>query len=193
MKKAKNFFNNLWIWYFSCGGFMIAEFSIQTNMALFLEQNKVGDRSLAGLVISFVTIGGKLVSIFLARLDILLRKFLIVILLLGMSVGFLVLSLTTMVPLIIVSVFLIGTGAVLAPMVFIKILDSVESHQADQAIAITMSFMFFGQFVCPLVHDNIRKLLNNDAIQFQFVFLSVAVIVTLGINVFLNTKKIIKY
>src|SRR5699024_11251149 len=39
------------------GGIMLAYYSISTNIALFLEQNEIGGATLAGLVVSFTTVG----------------------------------------------------------------------------------------------------------------------------------------
>lgn len=171
------------------GGVMIANFAIQTNMALFLEQNNIGGPSLAGVVISFITVGGMLTNLFLARLDELFGKYFITMMLLGMGIAFMLLSVSTVLPLIIISVSLVGFGGALLPLLTVKAFDRVEPHQADQTVAITISFVFLGQFISPIVLDTIGKLFNNNDVQFKYAFLSVVILIIVAINVFLLIRK----
>ena len=94
------------------GGIMLAYYSVATNMALFLEQNKIGGSTLAGTIVSFTTVGGMITSIFLVQLEMTFKKFVIPVMLFGMGVAFLFLSFTSSVPLVILSVCLIGFGKV---------------------------------------------------------------------------------
>src|SRR5699024_7782362 len=124
------------------GGIMLAYYSISTNIALFLEQNEIGGATLAGLVVSFTTVGGMINSLSL-------------VILIFCLVGF-------------------GQGS-LFPILVLKALDSVPLHQADQAVAMTSSFTFLGQFLSPVVLDGIGKLANTDNIRFQYGTLSVVI------------------
>lgn len=171
------------------GGVMIANFAIQTNMALFLEQNNIGGPSLAGVVISFITVGGMITNLFLARLDELFGKFFITIMLLGMGIAFMILSVSTVLPLIIISVSLVGIGGALLPLLTVKAFDHVEPHQADQTVAITISFVFLGQFISPIALDSIGKLFNNNDVQFKYAFLSVVILIIAVINLILLIRK----
>src|SRR5699024_1913121 len=65
------------------GGIMLAYYSISTKIALFLEQNKIGGATLAGLVVSFTTVGGMITSLSLVHIEMALKKFVIPVMLLG--------------------------------------------------------------------------------------------------------------
>ncbi|MCZ2259678.1 MFS transporter [Sporosarcina sp. G11-34] len=165
------------------GGIMLAYYSIATNIAIYLEQSNLGGTTLAGTVISFTTVGGMITSLFLVQIESAFKKLVIPIMLLGMAVAFLLLTFTHSVPLIIVSVCLIGFGqGSLFPILVLKALDSVPFHQADQAIAVTSSFTFLGQFLSPIVLDGIGKIANQANIRFQYGTLSVAFILIVLIS-----------
>lgn len=160
------------------GGIMLAYYSIATNMALYLQQNDIGGATLAGTVISFTTVGGMITSLLLVRLEVALKRFIIPIMLLGMGLAFLALSLTNMVSLVIISVCFVGFGqGALFPIIMLKALDHAAPHQADQAVALTSSFTFLGQFLSPIVLDNIGKIANNPTIRFQYGALAVFILI----------------
>lgn len=168
------------------GGIMLAYYSVATNMALYLEQNQIGGAGLAGIVISFTTVGGMITSLFLVRLEMLFKKFIIPIMLLGMGFAFLTLSFTNITILVIISVCFIGFGqGALFPIIMLRALDLVAPHHADRAVALTSSFTFLGQFLSPIVLDNVGKLLNNPTIRFQYGTLAVVILAIVFINVFL--------
>lgn len=171
------------------GGIMLAYYSVATNMALFLEQNKIGGSTLAGTIVSFTTVGGMITSIFLVQLEMTFKKFVIPVMLFGMGVAFLFLSFTSSVPLVILSVCLIGFGqGSLFPILTLKTLDSVPMFQADQAVALTSSFTFLGQFLSPIVLDGIGKAVNITSIRFQYATLSVSVLLIVVISTFFILK-----
>ncbi|MHA6261205.1 MFS transporter [Sporosarcina sp. CAU 1771] len=167
----------------SMGGIMLAYYSIATNIAIYLEQSELGGAALAGTVISFTTVGGMITSLFLVQIELVLKKYIIPIMLFGMGLAFLLLTFTHSVPIIIVSVCLIGFGqGSLFPILVLKALDSVPLHQADKAIAVTSSFTFLGQFLSPILLDGIGKLANQESIRFQYGVLSITILIIVLIS-----------
>ncbi|WP_438313009.1 MFS transporter [Sporosarcina sp. FA9] len=165
------------------GGIMLAYYSIATNIAIYLEQSELGGTALAGTVISFTTVGGMITSLLLVQIELTLKNYAIPIMLSGMGVAFLLLTFTYSVPIVMLSVCLIGFGqGSLFPILVLKALDSVPFHQADQAIAVTSSFIFLGQFLSPIVLDGIGKLANQDSIRFQYGALSVTILIIVIIS-----------
>lgn len=165
------------------GGIMLAYYSISTNMALYLEQNSMGGPVLAGTVVSFTTVGGMITSLFLFQIEFALKKFVIPGMLFGMGIAFLILTFTYNVPLVMISVCLIGFGqGSLFPLIVIKALDSVNTHQADRAVAITSSFTFLGQFLSPVILDGLGKIANNSTIRFQYGILAACILVIVMIS-----------
>lgn len=165
------------------GGVMLAYYSIATNMALFLEQNNLGGATIAGTIVAFTTVGGMITSLLLVQLEIILKKYIITVMLLGMGIAFSILTFTNSIPLVIISVALIGFGqGSLFPVLVLKVLDKVVPHHSDRAIAITSSFTFLGQFMSPLVLDGISNLAGFTAIRFQYGFLAISILIIVLIN-----------
>ncbi len=168
---------------FAMGGVMLAYYSIATNMALFLEQNNLGGATIAGTIVAFTTVGGMITSLLLVQLEIIFKKYIIPVMLLGMGLAFSILTFTNSIPLVIISVALIGFGqGSLFPVLVLKVLDRVVPHHSDRAIAITSSFTFLGQFMSPLVLDSISNLAGFTEIRFQYGFLAISILIIVLIN-----------
>lgn len=173
----------------SMGGIMLAYYSIATNIAIYLEQSNLGGAALAGTVVSFTTVGGMITSLLLVQIELTFKKLVIPIMLLGMGIAFLILTFTHSVPLVILSVCLIGFGqGSLFPILVLKALDSVPFNQADQAIAMTSSFTFLGQFLSPIVLDGIGKIANQSDIRFQYGTLSISIMIIVVISAVMILK-----
>src|SRR5699024_3409880 len=157
------------------GAVMLAYYSIATNIALYLEQNALGGATLAGTVVSFTTVGGMITSFFLVRIEMTFKQYIIPVMLTFMALAFFLLSITNLVPIVILSVCFVGFGqGALFPIITLKALDKVELHQADRVVAWTSSFTFLEQFMSPIVLDTVGKLFNQEAIRFQYTVLSIA-------------------
>src|SRR5699024_387784 len=145
------------------GGIMFAYYSMATNIAEYIEQNNLGAATLAGTVVSFTTGAGRITSLRLDKKELIFKSFIIRVMRFGMGIAFLFLTFTNSVPLVILSVCLIGFGqGSLFPVIVLKALDCVGPQHADRAVAMTSSFTFLGQFLSPVVLDGIGKIANND-------------------------------
>lgn len=172
------------------GGVMLAYYSIATNMALYLEQTKLGGATIAGTVVAFTTVGGMTTSLLLVRIESVFQKFVIPVMLFSMGLAFLLLSFTSHLSVVIISVCLVGFGqGSLFPIIVIKALDHVTMQQADRAVAITSSFTFLGQFLSPIVLDGIGKIANNTAIRFQYGTLAVIILTIVLIIMWQTIRK----
>lgn len=167
------------------GAIMLAYYSIATNIALYLEQNSLGGAALAGTVVSFTTVGGMITSLLLVRIEMTFKKFVIPVMLSGMAIAFLMLAFTNSVPIVMMSVCLVGFGqGSLFPIITIKALDRVPFHHADQAVALTSSFTFLGQFLSPVVLDGFGKIAHTDSIRFQYGTVAVTILIIVVVSVF---------
>src|SRR5699024_10226912 len=105
--------------------------------------------------------------------------------------AFLILSFTNSVPLVIISVCLVGFGqGSLCPIIVLKALDHVPLHQSDQAVALTSSCTFLGQFLSPIVLDGIGSRANHTDIRFQYgtlVTVLLIVVLIVSVNTFRST------
>lgn len=176
------------------GAVMLAYYSIATNIALYLEQNALGGATLAGTVVSFTTVGGMITSFFLVRIEMTFKQYIIPVMLTFMALAFFLLSITNLVPIVILSVCFVGFGqGALFPVITLKALDKVELHQADRVVAWTSSFTFLGQFMSPIVLDTVGKLFNQEAIRFQYTVLSIAIfliVILTFMTIFKNSRSL---
>lgn len=172
------------------GGIMLVYYAVATNMALYLEQNNLGGAALAGTVVAFTTVGGMITSLFLVRIELTLKRFVIPIMLAGMAMAFFFLSFTNSIALVIVSVCFIGFGqGALFPIITLKALNKVSLQQADRAVAYTSSFTFLGQFLSPVVLDGVGKIAQTSAIRFQYGFLSIVIAIAVAIVLFFTLRQ----
>lgn len=180
----------IYLFAFSSGSIMLIYYAISTNMALYLEQSELGGSELAGTVISCTTVGGVLTSLMLVRLQGVFRNALIPVTLAVMGIAFGGLAVSHSIPLIMMSVCLIGFGqGILFPLINIKALDLVAPEQSDKVIALISSLIYIGQFSSPLVLDSIGKLAGNPTIRFQYSTVAVSLAAAVLVLVLLKLKK----
>ncbi len=167
------------------GGIMLSYYAVAINIAIYLEQNNLGGPVLAGTVVSLTTFGGMITSFFLVQIMSVLKQYIIPVMLLCMGGAFLILSMTNTVALVMVSVCLIGFAqGSLFPVITIKALNRVKTHQTDKSIAIITSFIFIGQFLSPVVLDLISKIANQTVVRFQFGALSLMILISMVVLFF---------
>lgn len=172
---------------------MIAYFSISTNMALFLAENQLGESRLAGMIISFTTIGGMTTSLLLVQIQSIFKEYTVTVMLIGMGLAFTFLSFTNSIILIMISVCLIGFGqGSLFPIIILKALNRVGPQYSERTIAITSSFVFLGQFLSPVVLETASSIFNQKMIRFQFTFLAICFFIYLAITIAFNISKVLR-
>lgn len=173
------------------GGVMLAYYAIATNIALYLEQNELGNAALAGTIVSFTTVGGMITSLLLVQIEVALKNYIIPVMLAVMALAFAILTFSYSIPLIMLAVCFVGFGqGVLFPTLSLKALDQVPFTKADQAIAWTSSATFLGQFLSPVVLDGVSKLFQQEAIRFQYGTLAIVMTsFVMGSLIFIIKKK----
>src|SRR5699024_1353768 len=106
------------------GGIMLAYYSTATDMAMFLDETNIGGASIAVVVVVFTTVGGMITSLLLGQLEFTLKRFIMPVMLAGMALAFFTLSFTNSLPLVLLSVTLVGFGqGSLFPVIVLKVLD----------------------------------------------------------------------
>ncbi|HLR67828.1 MAG TPA: MFS transporter [Virgibacillus sp.] len=160
-------------------GVMLAYYAVATNMALYLEQSKLGGSETAGLVISFTTVGGMVTSLTLVRLQFFFKDFLMPAALLSMGVAFSVLTFSHSVPIILISVCMVGFGqGIIFPLINDIVLGNVNPSISDRVISIVSSMIYVGQFLSPVVLDSLGKLMGSSEIRFQYGILAAGLLVS---------------
>lgn len=160
-------------------GVMLAYYAIATNMALYLEQSQLGSSQTAGIVMSFTTIGGMITSMLLLRLQVFFKKYLMMAAILAMGLAFGVLTVSHSIPIILMSVCVVGFGqGIIFPLINVKVLGNIDPRLSDRVISIVSSMIYIGQFLSPVVLDSIGKAAGYDSIRFQYSMLAGALLVS---------------
>lgn len=169
---------------------MLVYYAIATNMALYLEQSNLGGSQMAGLVISFTTVGGMITSMSLNRLELILKNYIIPVSLLIMGIGFAGLLFSYSIPVILISVALIGFGqGTIFPLINVKALSQVDPYYSDRVIAIVSSMIYIGQFLSPIVLDAISYVAGQPTIRFQYGVITVSMIIAFAIMLGMKLRK----
>ncbi|MGJ9385314.1 MFS transporter [Salipaludibacillus sp. CF4.18] len=152
---------------------VLAFYSIPTNMALFIQEEGIGNSQSAGMVISIATAAGFFAGIFLGKVKRLFKTYFVAIQLLLMGSGFFIIAVSNHLVLIGLGVGFMGFGfGSILPTVFDQVSRQVPKSQTVQAMAIVTSMLFFGQFSSPIFLDGIGILFGNESIRFMYTFLS---------------------
>lgn len=169
---------------------MLAYYAVATNMALYLEQSKLGSSQTAGLVMSFTTVGGMITSLILVRLQTLFKDYLMAVALLAMAIAFGVLTFSYSVPIILISVCVIGFGqGITFPLINVKVLGTIDPELSDRVISVVSSMIYVGQFLSPVVLDSISSLAGIPTIRFQYSVLAVSLILSVGVMLLVKLLK----
>src|SRR5699024_843149 len=128
--------------------------------------------------IAFTTVGGMITSMTLVRLEILLKQYLIPISLLIMGIAFASLTFSYSIPIILISVCLVGFGqGVIFPLINVNALNQVKPLHTDKVIGIVLSMIYIGQFLSPIVLDGISQIANQPSIRFQYGVIAMSMVV----------------
>ena len=175
---------------FAACGIMLAYYAVATNMALYLEQSQLGSSQTAGLVMSFTTVGGMITSLILVRLQVVFRHYLMSVALLAMGIGFGILTFSHSIPVILISVCIVGFGQGIAfPLINDKALGGTDRTITDRAISIVASMIYVGQFLSPVVLDSISRIAGIPTIRFQYSVLSVCLKISVGAIILVKLVK----
>lgn len=151
---------------------VLSFYSIPSNIALFMQQEGIGDSQQAGVVIAVGTATGFVAGLLLRRLNRFLQTYYVMTQLILMAVGFFVISLASQTLILGLGVGFMGFGfGALMPIIFDQVTRYVPRAQTVQAMAIVTSMLFFGQFFSPIILDGIGFLFSNDTIRFTYQFL----------------------
>jgi MFS family permease len=157
---------------------LLVFFAIPSNIALFMQQEGIGNSQNAGAVISVGTAAGFVAGLQLARIKRLLQTYFVAIMLLLMAFGFFTIGISNHSLVIGLGVGMMGFGfGSIMPTVFDQVTRQVPRVQTVQAMAVVTSMLFFGQFLSPVILDTIGILFANESIRFTYQFLAGSMLV----------------
>src|SRR5699024_11013569 len=134
-------------------------------------------------------VGGMITSLFLVQLEFTLKRFIMPVMLAGMALAFFTLSFTNSLPLVLLSVTLVGfgQGSLLLFIVF-NVLDRDGLYQSVRYVVIKSSFSYLVQFASTLDFDSVVRLAGITTIRFQYGFLAIGITIIVLINFFIVLK-----
>ncbi|GAE31055.1 MFS transporter [Halalkalibacter hemicellulosilyticus] len=167
---------------------LLVFFALPSNMALFMQQEGIGNSQNAGMVISAGTAAGFVAGLILARTKRFFQHFFYTGMLLLMAVGFLIIAFAPNAIIIGCGVGLMGFGfGSLMPIVFDHVTHLVPRVQVVQAMAVVTSMLFLGQFLSPIILDSIGVLVGDGSIRFTY-FLLAGSLFLVSIGFFLHAS-----
>ncbi len=154
----------------------IINYSIPTNIAIYLETNHLGGSTVSGIVIAVGMLGSAAVGIVLVKIRDLTGRYFIPVQLALVGIGFSLVGFTS-------NAVLIGMGSLLRGLGFGGIFPQILNHVSDitsgnqtmTGMAIVQSFLFLGQFSSPIVLDAISNLIGNGTNRFSYQFIAVTI------------------
>ena len=148
---------------------MVAFFIIPTSIAIFIQNERIGNAAVSGLAVATLTFASFLVGMLFARITGLLRQFTVPISLLCTGAGFFALGSASALDGVLLGLACIGLGmGVIGPLLAIRATDLMPRHASTPALAIINSAMYLGQFVSPMMFSFVGKFGGNPTTRFSF-------------------------
>ena len=153
---------------------MTAFYVIPTNIAIFIKSSHLGNAGTAGLALAFLTTSAFIAGSFFAKLSRVLNKYMAAVQAVLMCLGFYLISNTSSIPVVLISVFLVGFSfGNFYPLILLLVVRNVPKNQNVKSMAIVSSAVFSGQFFSPVFFDSIGKIFGNTNVEFIFLAASV--------------------
>ena len=159
--------------------FCMIFFILTPTMALFLRDNSLGDARMAGLAISFSTIGGFFSGFSLPKTRKLTGKLFFPIMLAIMSMGFWFLYLSSVLGIVFLGSAIIGfANRSIFPVFFLHATRDISREQSVQVTAILSSMIYVGQFTAPIFQKMVGFVFHDSSSRFLYLFVALLTTVT---------------
>ena len=163
----------VYVWAGGAFVLMISFYSIPVNLAIFIQNNNLGDASTSGLALAVLSACGFVAGLIYARVKLFLKSFLPSVLLGLLAFGYLLLSHAMSLPQVLVATSVVGLGlGWTMPALFTGATRAGGKGEGVQVMAIVSSMVFLGQFLSPIVLDSIGELLGKPSARFNFTIIS---------------------
>ncbi len=159
--------------------FCMIFFILTPTMALFLRDNSLGDARMAGLAISFSTIGGFFSGFSLPKTRKLTGKLFFPIMLAIMSMGFWFLYLSSVLGIVFLGSAIIGfANRSIFPVFFLHATRDISREQSVQVTAILSAMIYVGQFTAPIFQKMVGFVFHDSSSRFLYLFVALLTTVT---------------
>lgn len=165
--------NAVYGWALSAFLLMLGFYAIPVNLAIFLEQNALGDASAAGVTIAIVTACGFVAGLSFATVQAVLGPLLPSLLFALSGLGYFLLSQAGSLPGVWLAAVAVGLGlGWTMPLLFTGATRAGGSGMGVQTMAVVTSMIFLGQFLSPLVLDFLGGLCGDTRPRFIFLLIA---------------------
>ncbi|RKD33466.1 MFS transporter [Thermohalobacter berrensis] len=165
----------------------IAFYSVVTNIALFIENENIGNSNSAGIAMASLTLAGFISGIFLQKLSALLKNKKIPIGIVLMSSGFLLLSNAYNLTIILLANFLIGFGlGILKPLILLQVTKVTPQLSNAFSLSVVSSSLYFGKFMSPIFLNFLAEVFGNNSIRFTFFMVGIGLGLSFIISLILS-------
>ena len=156
-------------------GIFVATFN--TNIAMYIDRNGIGDASTAGTVASIMQVVGIVGGLLLGNTVKIFKRFTIGAAILLMAVGTAMVGLSTSLPIICAGAVVVGFGfAIRNPGAVTFAANMVPAAQASMAIAIVSATYNVGNFISAYIVNAAANVLGNDTAD-RFILSAVALVI----------------
>ena len=166
-------------------GLMILYYVIPTNLASFVVDQGFGSSATSGYLTALSFVFVFLAGITGTRLNRLLRKNLVSLILLLLGLAFLLMSQAVALWMVALCVATVGFGFGLAyPLLLNAMAGAAPKENLTLAVMLMTAFANIGQFISPLLTNGIQSLFHLESITSVFVILTVIIAIILSIKIF---------
>ncbi|MBN1333578.1 MAG: MFS transporter [Synergistales bacterium] len=159
--------------------FCMIFFILTPTMALFLRDNSLGDSSMAGIAISFSTIGGFFSGFLLTRTRKWTGKLFFPSMLAMMSMGFWFLYLSSVLGMVFLGSAVIGfANRSIFPIFFLHATRDISREQSVKVTAMLSSMIYVGQFTAPIFQKMVGFVFHDTTARFLYLFVALLTTVT---------------
>ncbi|QSX09125.1 MFS transporter [Alkalibacter rhizosphaerae] len=167
--------------YFHCIVMMLFAmliFIYQSNIAMFISSNHLGNASTAGFINSFGTGIGMVTGIFFGRIKNLLKDKILPIAMSLMGLGMLGIYFVGTIEAVILASFFNGFAmSSIIPTVMFNVSSAVSAAKSSNAIALANGSMSIGMFMSPFVMNSFAESLRPGVLEFKFFISAVGLVV----------------
>ena len=170
-------------------GILVVLFSIPTSLALFIQNQHMGNANTVGLALGltnvFIFLAGVKFQTVYARI----KSYIIPYGLSLLVAGFATLSISHSIYVVLAALALFGLGfGTLIPLIYLQTTSFVSAESRPRATALVTSFFYLGQFTSPLILSMVGKVSGDYSIRMIFIVLTYLLFASLVISVFTNKK-----
>ncbi len=144
-------------------------YTITTNMAMYIMQNKIAPPAVIGLIMSCATVGAMIAGMIFLRYKRLLRAYIVPVQLLLMSAAFFIIK-SAVTPYVLAGGILIfGFGyGMLIPFIYNNVSIFSDKTQMVKSMGTVQILMYFAQFLSPIIFGFVARLFGQTSIKFIY-------------------------